>query len=68
MLICISVNLIASPMEYYGEVISGETSAPVDNLRQIVKHTQNLLGKEGREGLLTGTLTEWASVHWEQSK
>lgn len=55
-------------MEYYGEVISGETSAPVDNLRQIVKHTQNLLGKEGREGLLTGTLTEWASVHWEQSK
>lgn len=48
MLICISVNIIASPMEYYGEVISGETSAPVDNLRPIVKHTQNLLGKGGK--------------------
>lgn len=52
MLICISVNIIAYPMEYYGEVISGETSAPVDNLRQIVKHTQNLLGK-GRKRRVT---------------
>lgn len=55
-------------MEYYEEVISGETFAPVDNLRQIVKHTQSCWGKEEREGLLTGTFTERASLPWGSVK
>ena len=58
MLIWISVNLIASPMECCGEVISGDTSAPVNNLRQTVKHTQNLLGK-GRKRRVTDRHLDW---------
>lgn len=61
MLIWISVKLIASPMQYYGEVISGETFDPVDSLRQIVKHTQNLLGK-GRKRRVTDRHLHWMGL------
>lgn len=45
-------NLIASPMDYYEEVIPEEISASTDNLRQTVKWTPNSLGK-GRKRKVT---------------
>lgn len=39
-------------MDYHEELISEEISAAVDDLRQIVKHTPNSLGK-GRKRKVT---------------
>lgn len=58
-------NLIASPIDYYEEVIFEEISASTDNFRQIVKHAPNSLGK-GRKRKVT--LLNGPLFHWEQSK
>lgn len=64
MLIWISVNPVAIPMEYYGEAISGEIDTcprgqPQTNCKSVPR---TCWGKEGREGILAGAVTEWASL------
>lgn len=54
-------NLIASPMDYYEEVITEEISASMDNLRQTVKCTPNSLGK-GRKRKVTDRQLYWMGL------
>lgn len=64
MLVWISVNLVAIPTEYYGEVISGEIDTrpcgqPQTNCKNLLR---TCWGKEGREGIVADAVAEWASL------